>query len=165
MANKHFKEARKISAPAENDCIATRYSTWGHVLLRMYGRVNKTRAKLFLLSPAVGSFYETYFEIWIRTIFIIKTLVRWIDRRIVSLTKCLIFYALLFFVICCKILCKNPVNLFFHHPTTLKRNNTWLIKWSTQQPSILYWRLLDFCRGFVHNDFEPGYSFTECRVK
>ena len=70
-----------------------------------------------------------------------------------------------FFMISCKILCKNGFNVFFHRFTKInwkkfctefskklwKKNNTWNIRClvnesfvpATQQASILYWRLTD----------------------
>ena len=75
-----------------------------------------------------------------------------------------------FFKISCKILCKNPFNLFFYNftkitimsfechksePAThcfifqsikiiLGPSDAWSMRQSTQQPCVLYWRLSDF---------------------
>ena len=84
-----------------------------------------------------------------------NTLGRWVDGTIVSLTKRLMFQVLFFFIISCKILCKNPFNLFSYF---LK--NIWNIRLlvddsfvpSSKQPSVIYCRLTDFCcRGAFNN--------------
>ena len=46
---------------------------------------------------------------------------RWVDGTIVSSTKCLMFQVLFFFIISCKILYKNPFNLFSHFFTKLRK--------------------------------------------
>ena len=98
----------------------------------------------------------------------ISNLIRWVDGMIVSLTKSLMFQVLLFFIISCKILCKNPFSLFFYSykiteikinsfefPKSIKskkNNNTWNIRLlvndsfvpSSKQPSVIYCRLTDF---------------------
>ena len=58
------------------------------------------------------------------------------------------FQVLYFFKISRKIFCKNPFNLFFYNFTKIKiilePSDAWSMRWSTQRPSVLYWRLLDF---------------------
>ena len=49
-----------------------------------------------------------------------NTLCRWVDGKIISLTKCLMFQVLFLFVISCKVLCKNPFNYFFYNFTKIK---------------------------------------------
>ena len=100
-----------------------------------------------------------------------NTLGRCVDGTIVSLTKCLMFQVLFFFIISCKILFKNPFNLFSYNFTKIEiksfellawtasnplfyfqsikiilwPSDTWLMRQMTQLASVLYWRLLDFC--------------------
>ena len=49
-----------------------------------------------------------------------NTLVCWADGTNNSSNKCLMFQVLFFFIKSCKILCKNPFNLFFYKITKLK---------------------------------------------
>ena len=82
-----------------------------------------------------------------------------------SSTKRLMFQVLFFFIKSCKILCKNPFNLFFYKITKMKiksfecpksirnyeKNNAWNIRClvdelfipSTQRAWVKYWRLSD----------------------
>ena len=91
----------------------------------------------------------------------------WADGTNESSTKRLMFQVLFFFMISCKILCKNPFNLFsyffykitkikiksFECPKSIKsikKNNTWNIRClvnksfvpATQRTNIVYWRFL-----------------------
>ena len=93
----------------------------------------------------------------------------WVDGTNDSSTKGLMFQVLFFFMISCKILCKNPFNLFsyffykitkikiksFECPKSIKSIKKIILgtsdSWSTirlyhrpSQPSVLYCRLTDF---------------------
>ena len=102
---------------------------------------------------------------------------RWVDGTIISLTKRLMFQVLFFYIISCKIICKNIFNLFiFYFFITLQNiksfefpkllfyfqsikiilgpSDAWSMRRLTQRPSVSYWRLSDFTRGFKHAGFE-----------
>ena len=49
-----------------------------------------------------------------------NTMVCWVDGKNDSLTKCLMFQVLFFFIISCKFLCKNCFNFFFYNFTKIK---------------------------------------------
>ena len=57
---------------------------------------------------------------WNPTIFNIIHLVAWSMERSRRLTKHLMFQVSFVFIISCKILCKNPFNLFFYNFTKIK---------------------------------------------
>ena len=94
-----------------------------------------------------------------------NTLVRWADGTNDSSTKRLMFQVSFFFIKSCKILCKNPSNLFFYKITKMKiksfecpksirnyeKKNTWNVRRLVnesfvplaQRTSVLYCRLSD----------------------
>ena len=65
-----------------------------------------------------------------------------------SSTKRLMFQVLFFFIISCKILCKNRFNLFscffFYNFTKIKIKSFECPKSIRNRPSVSYWRLSDF---------------------
>ena len=102
-----------------------------------------------------------------------NTLVCWFAGTNEPSTQCLMFQALFFFMISFKICCKNGFNLFlyffyeftkitiksFECPKVkpanhcfifqsikiiLRPSDAWSIRQSTQQPCVLYWKLLYF---------------------
>ena len=119
------------------------------------------------------TFSETFSSKIVRTLPLLKSvnlhynkLVRWADGTNDSSTKLLMFQVLFFFIKSCKILCKNPFNLFFYKITKMKiksfecpksirnyeKKNTWNVKRfvddsfapSAQQTSVLNSRLTGF---------------------
>ena len=105
------------------------------------------------------------FWFWNPTIY---NIICWFAGTNDSSTKRLIFKVLFFFIISCKILFKNPFIFFYIFPKIksfecntyvqacnllfyfqsikmiLGPSAAWSMRQSTQQPSVLYWRLLDF---------------------
>ena len=68
-------------------------------------------------------------------IFYFENIIRWVAGTIASSTKRLMFRVLFFFIISCKLLCKNPFNLFFYNFT--KKNVLSAIS-ASRQPTVLF---------------------------
>ena len=68
--------------------------------------------------------------------------------------------SIIFFMLSCKILCKNPFNLFFYTYKKYKKNNTWNIKRLvddsfvplSKRPSVLCCKLTDFKRWVIKDN-------------
>ena len=84
----------------------------------------------------------------------------WVDWTIVSLTKRCMFQTLLFSIISCKILCKNPFNLCFYNFKKWIHKEVWV-------PDILFsiyqnntWTI----RCLVDERINPAYYIEDCWI-
>ena len=79
---------------------------------------------IFIKSPQISSFKPTVLKRQKHTRnpdnLKYNTLVPWANGTKESSTKRLMFQVFCFFMISCKILCKNPLNLFFYKITKMK---------------------------------------------
>ena len=120
----------------------------------------------------------------------IFNIIRWIDGPNDSLTKRLMFQVLFFFIISYKLralktlyfiffvikklkinwkdFCKEFCEKLWKKKKILGTSDTWLMSRSSQQPSVLYWRLSDFwfveyCQTSPNKNKSPNlWHITSC---
>ena len=95
----------------------------------------------------------------------IYNIIHWFAGTNDSSTKCLMLQVLFFFIISCKILCRNPFNLYFYKITKIKIKSFECPKSIKNYKKKIFGTSNAWSTSFLsHRPSKPAYYIVDCRI-